>query len=98
MAGRNYLSNPNNSFFAVEDDDVDDDTFLKNSRQAQKLQEIEDRALRSAQASISILRETEDIGVKTAEVSDCYANRNNVAVDEFSPLLGDYDSAFSIFS
>lgn len=66
MAERNYLSNPNNSFFAVEDD-VDDDTFLRNSRQAQKLKEIEDRALRSAQASISILRETEDIGVKTAE-------------------------------
>lgn len=67
MAGRNYLSNPNGSFFSVEDDDVDDDTFLRNSRQAQKLREIEDRALRSAQQSISILRETEDIGVKTAE-------------------------------
>ncbi|XP_034230735.1 synaptosomal-associated protein 29 [Thrips palmi] len=67
MAGGNYLSNPNNSFFSVEDEDVDDDTFLRNSRQAQKLKEIEDRALRSAQASISILRETEDIGVKTAE-------------------------------
>lgn len=69
MAGRNYSSNPNNSFFSVEDEDVDDDTFLRNSRQAQKIKEIEDRALRSAQASINILRETEDIGVKTAEVS-----------------------------
>ncbi|KAJ1520209.1 hypothetical protein ONE63_004419 [Megalurothrips usitatus] len=67
MAERNYLSNPNNSFFSVEDDDVDDDTFLRNSRQAQKLKEIEDRALRSAQQSVSILRETEEIGVKTAE-------------------------------
>ncbi|KAK3921023.1 Synaptosomal-associated protein 29 [Frankliniella fusca] len=67
MADRNYLRNPNSPFFSVEDDDVDDDTFLRNSRQAQKLREIEDRALRSAQQSVSILRETEEIGVKTAE-------------------------------
>lgn len=75
MSGHQYLQN--GSLF--NDDDVDDDTFLKNSRvkskddylehrqmYEQKRQEIEDRTLNSSQRSIGLLRETEQVGVATA--------------------------------
>lgn len=74
MSGHQYLQN--GSLFS---DDVDDDTFLKNSRvkpkddyaeqrqmYEQKRQEIEDRTLNSSQRSIGLLRETEQVGVATA--------------------------------
>lgn len=74
MSGHQYLQN--GSLF---NDDVDDDTFLKNSRvkpkddyveqrqmYEQKRQEIEDRTLNSSQRSIGLLRETEQVGVATA--------------------------------
>lgn len=74
MSGHNYLQN--GSLFS---DDVDDETFLKNSRvkpkddyleqrqmYEQKRKEIEDRTLNSSQRSIGLLRETEQVGVATA--------------------------------
>lgn len=75
MSGHQYLQN--GSLFS---DDVDDETFLKNSRvkpkddfieqrqlYEQKRQEIEDRTLNSSQRSIGLLRETEQVGVATAQ-------------------------------
>lgn len=77
MSGHQYLSNSNNLF---EDDDVDDETFLKNSRRgtnpfeesqkvdyAQRTREIEDRTLASSNRSLGLLYETEQVGVATAE-------------------------------
>lgn len=74
MSGHQYLGN--GSLFS---DDVDDETFLKNSRAKpkddfaeqrqmyeQKRQEIENRTLNSSQRSIGLLRETEQVGVATA--------------------------------
>lgn len=74
MSGHQYLQN--GSLF---NDDVDDDTFLKNSRvkpkddyveqrqmYEQKRKDIEDRTLNSSQRSIGLLRETEQVGVATA--------------------------------
>lgn len=64
------------------EEDVDDDTFLKNSRrsvttpntfdnQIQSYQErkkaIEDRTLNTTERSIGVLRESEQIGIATAE-------------------------------
>lgn len=88
MAGHNYLSDPKNPFFSLEDD-VDDETFLKNApartlpagrqnfdnditqkRQQllQRKKEIEDRTIQSSERSVSLLRDSEQIGVATAEV------------------------------
>jgi synaptosomal-associated protein 29 len=90
MAGHNYLSNPKNPFFSLEDD-VDDETFLSNAparnypaghyqnfdndvmqkrRQEllQRKKEIEERTIQSSERSVSLLRDSEQIGVATAEV------------------------------
>lgn len=75
MSGHQYLQN--GSLF---NDDVDDETFLKNSRvkqqhddyldqrqmYEQKRKEIEDRTLTSTQRSIGLLHDTEQVGVATA--------------------------------
>lgn len=74
MSGHQYLQN--GSLFS---DEVDDDTFLKNSRvkprddyleqrqmYEQKRKEIEERTVNSSQRSIGLLRETEQVGVATA--------------------------------
>ncbi|XP_077256281.1 synaptosomal-associated protein 29kDa [Temnothorax americanus] len=88
MAGHNYLSDPRNPFFSLEDD-VDDETFLRNApartapggryrnldndvaqkRQqlSQRKKEIEERTVQSSERSISLLRDSEQIGVATAE-------------------------------
>lgn len=77
MSGHQYIQNGNSLF---DDDDVDDETFLKNSRNPtandiyveqrqmyeQKRKEIEGRTLESSQRSIGLLRETEQVGVATA--------------------------------
>lgn len=76
MSGHNYLRNGGSLF---NDDDVDDETFLKNSRAGmrndfgqerqiyeQRKREIEDRTINSTQRSIGLLRETEQVGVATA--------------------------------
>lgn len=80
MSGHRYVKSTNPF---EDDEDVDDDTFLKNSRrtngiqppsledQLQTLQErkkaIEDRTLNSTERSISILRDSEQIGIATGE-------------------------------
>ncbi|XP_046385678.1 synaptosomal-associated protein 29 [Ischnura elegans] len=91
MAGYNYNSAPKNPFYPEEDDDVDDETFLRGAKkgnssymlspeydQERELEEkrlqllerkkmIEERTIQSSQRSIGILRESEQIGVATAE-------------------------------
>lgn len=88
MASHNYLSDPKNPFFSLEDD-VDDETFLRNApvralpagryqnfnnditqkRQQllQRKKEIEERTIQSSERSVSLLRDSEQIGVATAE-------------------------------
>ncbi|XP_011867681.1 PREDICTED: synaptosomal-associated protein 29 [Vollenhovia emeryi] len=88
MAGHNYLSDPRNPFFSLEDD-VDDETFLRSApartapagryqnldnditqtRQQllQRKKEIEERTVQSSERSVSLLRDSEQIGVATAE-------------------------------
>lgn len=77
MSGHQYIQNGNSLF---DEDDVDDETFLKNTRKPtandiyveqrqmyeQKRKEIEGRTLESSQRSIGLLRETEQVGVATA--------------------------------
>lgn len=89
MAGHNYLSDPKNPFFSLEDD-VDDETFLRNAptriapagryqnldnditqkhqQLLQRKKEIEERTVQSSERSVSLLRDSEQIGVATAEV------------------------------
>jgi synaptosomal-associated protein 29 len=92
MAGRQYLTDPNSGFFSVDEDEVDDETFLRHSKSGSsgymlpshlhqekntlddnrlQLQErkkiIEERTVRSSERSISLLRDSEQIGVATAE-------------------------------
>lgn len=89
MAGHNYLSDPKNPFFSLEDD-VDDETFLRSApartasagryhnfnndmeqnRQQllQRKKELEERTVQSSERSVSLLRDSEQIGVATAEV------------------------------
>lgn len=80
MSGHQYISNANNLF---EDDDVDDETFLRNSRRPQpssnnpfddqqqvyqqRIKDIENRTLESSNRSLGLLRETENVGIATAE-------------------------------
>ncbi|XP_003402760.1 synaptosomal-associated protein 29 [Bombus terrestris] len=90
MASQNYLSDPKNPFFSLEDD-IDDETFLKSApprsglttynqynnfdngleqkRQQllQRKKEIEERTIQSTKRSISLLRDSEQIGAATAE-------------------------------
>lgn len=79
MSGHNYVSNPNSLF---DDEDVDDETFLKNSRvnspqstnpfeeqkqtHEEKRKEIEQRTLESSKRSLGLLIETEEVGKATA--------------------------------
>lgn len=85
MSGHKYISDSKNLFV---EDDIDDETFLKNSRRTvinyeqpsvmnnpemqrqtymDRKQAIEDRTLQSTERSISILRDSEQIGIATAE-------------------------------
>lgn len=75
MSGHQYVQNGN-----LFTDDVDDETFLQNSRvkpmkddyldqrqmYEQKRKDIEERTLDSSQRSICLLRETEQVGTATA--------------------------------
>lgn len=89
MSGHKYISNPSNLF----DDDVDDETFLRNSRprnpptqpsaspyggqlaelerqrqvMLERQREIEQRTIDSSSRSVGLLRESEQIGIATAE-------------------------------
>lgn len=79
MSGHQYISNSNNLF---DDDDIDDETFLRNSRHPpasnnpfeeqqlsyqQRIKEVENRTLESSTRSLGLLRETENVGIATAE-------------------------------
>lgn len=79
MSSHQYISNPSDLY---EEDDIDDETFLKNSRQnnhqsdpyanqaqlfEQRKKEIEERTLASSHRSLGLLHETEQVGVATAE-------------------------------
>lgn len=98
-----YLSNKRGNLFE-EEEDVDDDSFLRNSRTnnyllgddrttqnvdqfmdfeqrrnqlLQKQKEIEERTVKSTERSLSYLRNTEEVGVATAEV----------CIDYFTPYV-----------
>jgi hypothetical protein len=96
MAGRQYLTDPNSRFFSVDEDEVDDETFLRHSKSGssgymlpnhvyqeknalednrlqllERRKIIEESTIRSSERSISLLRDSEQIGVATAEVY-CY--------------------------
>lgn len=73
QSGHQYISNANSLF--ADDNDVDDEMFLQNSRlknpvdkmeeqrqiMVQKRKEIENRTLASSQRSVGLLRETENV-------------------------------------
>lgn len=77
MSGHKYTSNSSN----LLDDDIDDETFLKNSTRVQgtnpfgsqqatmqeRTRAIEERTLASSNRSLGLLYETEQVGVATAE-------------------------------
>lgn len=77
MSGHKYTANAN----LFDDDDIDDETFLKNSTRARhtnpfddqqmsyqdKTRAIEERTLASSSRSLGLLYETEQVGIATAE-------------------------------
>ncbi|XP_018333686.1 synaptosomal-associated protein 29 [Agrilus planipennis] len=77
MSSHQYIANSENLF----EEDVDDETFLRNSRRTydslpvdqqrqtflEKRKEIEERTLTSTERSIGLLRESEQVGIATAE-------------------------------
>lgn len=77
MSGHKYTSNASN----LLDDDIDDETFLRNSSRVQganrfesqeqtfqdRTRAIEERTLASSNRSLGLLYETEQVGVATAE-------------------------------
>ncbi|CAO1340351.1 unnamed protein product [Diamesa serratosioi] len=79
QSGHQYISNANSLF--SDDNEVDDEMFLQNSRlknpvdkmeeqrqvMVQKRKEIENRTLASSQRSVGLLRETENVGIATAQ-------------------------------
>lgn len=78
MSGHKYTANAANLF---DDDDIDDETFLKNSSRArstnpfedqqmsyqERSRAIEERTLASSNRSLGLLYETEQVGIATAE-------------------------------
>ncbi|KAK4878148.1 hypothetical protein RN001_010654 [Aquatica leii] len=80
MSGHKYVNT--SKLFADDDEDVDDETFLRNARHKynpqptleqqrqlfqERKQEIEDRTIQSTERSISLLRDSEQVGIATAE-------------------------------
>ncbi|KAF7285910.1 hypothetical protein GWI33_009381 [Rhynchophorus ferrugineus] len=80
MSGHQYIKSTNP--FDTDYDDVDDETFLKNSRRPasnqssfdaqiqsfhERKRQIEESTIRSSEQSLSILRDSEQIGIATAE-------------------------------
>ncbi|XP_008548390.1 synaptosomal-associated protein 29 [Microplitis demolitor] len=89
MAGHDYLNDPKNPFFSLEDD-IDDEAFLQSApqraitnnnpflnfdnnleQQKQQLLErkkaVEERTIKSSERSMTLLRDSEQIGAATAE-------------------------------
>lgn len=78
MSSYNYTTGGRN---LIDDDDIDDDTFLKNSTRSrvtnrfeeqqmdyqEKARTIEERTLASSNRSLGLLYETEQVGMATAE-------------------------------
>lgn len=78
MSNHNYTTGGRN---LIDDDDVDDETFLKNSTRSRgtnpfeeqqlsyqdKARNIEERTLASSNRSLGLLYETEQVGMATAE-------------------------------
>ncbi|XP_055294767.1 synaptosomal-associated protein 29 [Sitodiplosis mosellana] len=78
MSGHKYTANSANLF---DDDDIDDETFLKNSSRSrntnpfddqqlsyqERTRAIEERTLASSHRSLGLLYETEQVGIATAE-------------------------------
>lgn len=78
MSGHKYTANAGNLF---DDDDIDDETFLKNSSRGrgtnpfedqqlsyqERSRAIEERTLASSNRSLGLLYETEQVGIATAE-------------------------------
>lgn len=78
MSGHKYTANAGNLF---DDDDIDDETFLKNSSRAHgtnpfqdqqmsyqdRTRAVEERTLASSNRSLGLLYETEQVGIATAE-------------------------------
>lgn len=78
MSGHKYTANSANLF---DDDDIDDETFLKNGTRArgsnpfdnqqmsyqERTRAIEERTLASSNRSLGLLYETEQVGIATAE-------------------------------
>lgn len=78
MSGHKYTANSANLF---DDDDIDDETFLKNSSRSrsnnpfdnqqlsyqERTRAIEERTLASSNRSLGLLYETEQVGIATAE-------------------------------
>lgn len=78
MSGHKYTANAANLF---DDDDIDDETFLKNSSRTRgtnpfedqqmsyqdRSRAIEERTLASSNRSLGLLYETEQVGIATAE-------------------------------
>lgn len=77
MSGHKYTANSN----LFDDDDIDDETFLKNSSRArgsnpfedqqlsyqERTRAVEERTLASSNRSLGLLYETEQVGIATAE-------------------------------
>lgn len=77
MSGHKYTANSN----LFDDDDIDDETFLKNSSRArgsnpfedqqmsyqEQTKAVEERTLASSNRSLGLLYETEQVGIATAE-------------------------------
>lgn len=77
MSGHKYTANTN----LFDEEDVDDETFLKNSTRSRstnpfddqqvsyqdKMRAIEERTLQSSGRSLGLLYETEQVGIATAE-------------------------------
>jgi synaptosomal-associated protein 29 len=83
MAGRQYLTDSNSPFFSVDEEDVDDETFLRHNSYCREKSAVEDkrlqllerkkaieeRTIQSSERSIRLLQDTEQIGVATGEVA-----------------------------
>ncbi|CAH0549253.1 unnamed protein product [Brassicogethes aeneus] len=76
MSSNRYVKSTN----PFENEDIDDELFLRNSRKPQpsnyddqmlsfqdRIKQIEDRTINSTEKSIGILRDSEQIGIATAE-------------------------------
>ncbi|XP_011164960.1 synaptosomal-associated protein 29 [Solenopsis invicta] len=109
MADHNYLSDPKNLSLLLEDD-VDDETFLRNApartrrchgfddvdqncqQLLQRRKEIEEGTVQSSEKSVLLLKDSEPIGVTTAEKFI----RQKEQVERTEKELDDINSALKV--